>query len=232
MALGFGGFWALVFFKGHGQGGPLVVLVTIGTVAAFLILSSVSILTLCGFRAFTLPDTPTARISVEAKKRVTGPPRLAAISTVLVLGLAAAVSADPLTRYLNGYCFSQSRYISGEEFIERALIYRARDMRGLSGKASREEVQAYLRQYPECCRVEGDDFFLSSSFDDRLLGFKTTWVNIIHPLTREEIAKHPNEGRYSNVYVGLDRCGRPFRKTGEHFYSGSVPVHSGPLPLD
>src|ERR1044072_9253104 len=75
-------------------------------------------------------------------------------ATALGVGIAAAILL--LTLQLSGLCFAEFRYLAEAEAIERALIYRASLIKGLDkpGGASREDVRAYLRDHPDCCRIE------------------------------------------------------------------------------
>jgi hypothetical protein len=135
-----------------------------------------------------------------------------------VAGLVFACAVASLfTLYFTGFCFTQARYIGDAEFLERAVRYTAPTIRDMPGgsSASREDIKAYLKNNPTCCRVEGSDFFLSSSPMDKLFGLTTTWVRILHPLTDEQIALVPNAGAYSETYVALDRCGNFIRRTGQ-----------------
>jgi hypothetical protein len=181
----------------------------------FLAVSSVVILGLCARRAFfqiSDPNFKSPRFETPWA-RIFAPRRLALLA-VCLLALAAAY---PLKRHLDGYCYAQERFVPDVEFIEHALAYRAKYIKGLSANPTSEDLQTYLRQHPDCCTVMGPDFFLASSFRDRALGYKTTWVKIVHPLTDEERSQSSDPATHSDVYIGLNRCGRAFRKTGFHY---------------
>ena len=124
--------------------------------------------------------------------------------------------------YMTGFCFSERRYITDTEFIERALVYEARSIRGLAPAPSHADVQAYLAENVECCRVEGADFAMDSSFMDRVVGIKLTWVRIFHPLSDEAVSKRQNIFTHAEKYVALDRCGRALKRTGEHLHETEI----------
>jgi len=116
---------------------------------------------------------------------------------------------------VTGFCISQMRYVSDSEFIDRALVYRAGSIKELSKDKSREAVQDYRKNNPRCCRVEGSQSGFNSSFINDILGFRSTWVRIIHRLTDEAAAVRPADGSFYEAYIEFDCCGRPIRVTGE-----------------
>jgi hypothetical protein len=130
----------------------------------------------------------------------------------LIIVVAAVAIFLPL--HLTGFCFSEMRYIGEDEFIEQALLYRAASIKGLPTPVTLEDVRTYRRANPKCCRVEGPAFPLNSTFADRLFGTKTTWVRIVHQLTEEKAASYKGD-TYYEAYIALDRCGRPFRTSGQ-----------------
>jgi hypothetical protein len=50
-----------------------------------------------------------------------------------------------------------------------------------------------------------------------MLGFKSTWVRIVYPLADDKIAAAPNAGDHSEMYIEMNRCGRPVRTTGQRY---------------
>ena len=136
------------------------------------------------------------------------------VRRMLVGGVSAAVATLVLLN-VSGFCFSQKRYIGDAEFIERALIYRARSIKELAGDDSRDAVASYLKNRPGCCRIEDDSFFASdNTLLDRIFGLKMTWVRIIHRLPDDKAAMSPADGAYYEAYIELNCCGRPIRVTG------------------
>lgn len=114
--------------------------------------------------------------------------------------------------------FLWSRSNDNQQSLMIAIRYRAPYIEGLSEKPSDDEILSYLKAHPQCCRVEGEDFFLASSFWDTLFGVHTTWVRIAH--LRRDRHEKPTEGGNSDVYLGINRHGEVFRRTGEHYYRG------------
>jgi hypothetical protein len=147
---------------------------------------------------------------MRRKKPNSAAPRARRTSRALAAGAAAGFAF----LYFTGFCFSELRYVEDAEAIERALLYRAREIKEVAATPTREDARAYIAQHPNCCRIEGSAFFLSSSFLDRLFGFSSTWVRIIHQLTDERAAISPADGNFYEAYVELDRCGNAVRSTG------------------
>ena len=129
------------------------------------------------------------------------------------LGSLAAVAIAAIL-YLSGFCFARMQYVSDDEFITNALIFRGASIKGFPNPATPDDVRKYRAANPKCCRVEGPEFPLSSSFKDRLFGSKTTWVRILHELPDELAAKYKGD-TYYEAFIALDRCGRAFRTAGQ-----------------
>jgi hypothetical protein len=127
----------------------------------------------------------------------------------LGVGIVSAILL--LALHLSGLCFSEFRYLADAEAIERALIYRASSIKGLDkpGGASREDVRAYLREHPDCCRVEQECPMInaSSRWLDKFLECGATWVRIRHPLDDASIAASRSTEKNAEALVEIDNCG-------------------------
>lgn len=185
----------------------------------FMTLSAFVVLGWSGRRAFTPADNLSLAAAPDRMplSRRFVPGHFAPLVVLLVVvSLLAVAAAHPLKRYLDGYCYAQDRFVPDDEFIANALAYRAKFVKGLPADPTREDLRTYVRQHPNCCTVMGPDFFLASSFRARLFGYSRTWVRIVHPLPDEERAELDDPVAFSDVYIKLDRCGKPLSNTGQH----------------
>lgn len=132
---------------------------------------------------------------------------LAGLAIVIVAGIIVGL-------YLTGFCFTRVQYVSDDEFIANALMFRGPSIKGMPSPATPDDVRKYREANPKCCRIEGPDFPLSSSLKDRLSGTKTTWVRILHELPDELAARYKGDAYYE-AFIALDRCGRAFRTAGQ-----------------
>ena len=131
----------------------------------------------------------------------------AGLAIVIVAGIMGGL-------YLTGFCFSRVQYVSDDEFIANALMSRAPSIKDMPNPITPEDVRKYREANPKCCRIEGPDFPLSSTFNDRLSGTKTTWVRILHQLP-DELAEKYKGDTYYEAFIALDRCGHVFRTAGQ-----------------
>lgn len=106
------------------------------------------------------------------------------------------------------------KYVSQKELLENVISYRSAYIKDMPRSPSSNDIQLYLKQNPNCCRVEGLDFFMNSSLLDRIFGLTSIWVRIVYPLSNERLAAAPKEGEYYEAYVKLNRCGQPVRTIG------------------
>jgi hypothetical protein len=128
------------------------------------------------------------------------------IALVAVVAILAIVTL----LYVVGVCISEMRYVGNAEYIERALLFRARDIKELSTDPSLPAVRAFWTSNPGCCRVEGS----RSTFVDDVMGFRSISVRIVHRLPDEVAAIRPADGSFYEAYVMLDCCNRPIRAIG------------------
>jgi hypothetical protein len=132
------------------------------------------------------------------------------ITLIAILAILAGVTLLNVV----GVCKTEMRYVGNSEYIERALLFRARDIKELATDPSLSAVRAYWESNPECCRLEGSQSSFNSTFIDDVLGFKSTSVRIVHRLPDEVAAIRPTEGSFYEAYVILDCCSRPIRVLG------------------
>jgi hypothetical protein len=123
------------------------------------------------------------------------------VTAFLLLGAAITFFALLYT----GFCFSRMEFLSEAEFIERALLARSHDIKGMPIRPSRADVLAYLRDNPSCCRI--DNFPRNNSFLDKLFGLKIVWVRIIHPRREDQISTSESHYTHYEAYMPVFRCG-------------------------
>jgi hypothetical protein len=128
---------------------------------------------------------------------------------IALVAIAAILAVVTLLNVI-GVCISEMRYVGNAEYIERALLFRARDIKELAADPSLPAVRAYWTSNPGCCRVEGS----RSTFVDDVMGFRSISVRIVHRLSDEVAAIRPAEGMFYEAYVALDCCSRPIRVIG------------------
>lgn len=142
------------------------------------------------------------------------------------LTLAAAVVLVPLSLgglNATGLCISQLRYVPGDEFLQNAIFYRAKYMRGMSQDPGMEDISRYLKNNPKCCRLESSSEFFSNSFFSYIFGYNKRWVHIIHPLADK--LRNDNEGQFSDVYISLDNCGTATGQIGQLYSRGPSEIN-------
>jgi hypothetical protein len=120
-----------------------------------------------------------------------------------------------MTLYMTGFCFEKRRYAEKSFLIEQAILYRARDIKGMPEHPSHADVVAFMQANPRCCSVEGPGFILNNSLLEKIFGLYTTWVEVIFPLTEKRASISPADGSYYRAFVAFDRCGRAIRAIGE-----------------
>lgn len=129
---------------------------------------------------------------------------------LIFIYLAYITFADP-----PGYCATQKRYISDEEFIQIAVRENKTSM-NIDG--SEESIRTFHVKNPDCCTVNRRQTQYSSRF--LLTAVNSVEVFFQYELSAAKVARYP-ANKYYDAWTTIDVCGKPLEDWGiskDHYY--------------
>lgn len=107
------------------------------------------------------------------------------------------------TQFLNhtGFCYSEMRYLSERELVDRYLFGKKADTMTLEEKV--EKTQEQGGEYPNCCRLNGQFFKDYEGFINNIFG------NYVYEVEEHFLQINPIEKKYPYevVYSSMNACG-------------------------
>jgi hypothetical protein len=131
---------------------------------------------------------------------------------LLFLGsLVLAVAIIGVFEYLNfsGYCYSECRYLSDRELIEKAVQYNLKNPPGVGGVTQYASLDEFFAMNADCCFLErGGHETLQEGTWVRLFGWYVAVADIWYRLGDVGL------DAYYNSLVALNSCGQVKQRLG------------------